>query len=43
MATLLNILKNKNGMPYDLSFSHHQLLFNAFIMILCHKYGNSFY
>ncbi|HEY8782312.1 MAG TPA: hypothetical protein VIM16_11880 [Mucilaginibacter sp.] len=31
MATLLNILKNKNGLPYDYSLSHHQLLFITFI------------
>jgi len=29
-------------LPYDLSLSHHQLLFNAIAFILCSKYGNSF-
>ena len=33
MATLLNILKNKNGMPYDYPLSHHQLLFTVLIII----------
>ena len=43
MAILLNILKKqKMELPYDFSLSHHQLLFNAFTIILCHKYGNSF-
>jgi len=29
-------------LPYDLSLSHHQLLFNVIAFILCNKYGNSF-
>ena len=29
-------------LPYDLSLSHHQLLFNVIAFILCSKYGNSF-
>lgn len=33
MATLPNILKNKNGVAYDYSLSHHQLLFNVFIFV----------
>jgi hypothetical protein len=29
-------------LPYDYSLSHHQLLFNAFIIVLWHKYGDFF-
>jgi len=35
--------KTKMELPYDYSLSHHQLLFIVFTIILCHKYGNSFY
>jgi hypothetical protein len=30
-------------LPYDYSLSHHQLLFNLFIVTCWHKYVNSFY
>jgi len=30
-------------LPYDLSLSHHQLLFNTIAFILCNKYGNTFF
>jgi hypothetical protein len=34
MATLLNMFKKqKMELPYDLSLSHHQLLFNVIIVI----------
>ena len=34
MATLLYIFKKqKMRLPYDISLSHHQLLFNAFTII----------
>ena len=43
MATLFVYVKKTNmELPYDLSLSHHQLLFNAIAFILCSKYGNSF-
>lgn len=43
MATLLYMLKITNmELPYDLSLSHHQLLFNAIAFILYSKYVNSF-
>jgi len=35
--------KQKMELPHDYPLSHHQLLFNIFAFILCHKYGNSFY
>jgi hypothetical protein len=36
VATLCILFKKtKTELPYDLSFSHHQLLFNMFIVISC--------
>ncbi len=35
--------KTKMELPYDLSLSHHQLLFNVLIIILWYKYGNTFF
>jgi hypothetical protein len=29
-------------LPYDYSLSHHQLLFNVFIIVYSHKYGKIF-
>jgi len=33
MATLRYIVLTKMELPYDYSLSHHQLLFNVFIVI----------